>query len=57
MSRKELEQNGIWPFTTITLFSSKWKVLIIRDLLNGTMPYSELKESVSGISQKCSHKV
>lgn len=53
MSRKELEQNGIWPFTTITLFSSKWKVLIIRDLLNGTMPYSELKKSVSGISQKC----
>lgn len=53
MSRKELEQNGICPVaTTISLLSSKWKVLIIRDLLNGTMRYSGLKKSVVGISQK-----
>lgn len=38
--------------TTIDLLSSKWKVLIVRDLLTGTKRYSELKQSVAGISQK-----
>ncbi|MCT8383686.1 transcriptional regulator [Leuconostoc mesenteroides] len=53
MSRKLLEQNGICPVaTTIDLLSSKWKVLIIRDLLPGTKRFSELKISVAGISQK-----
>ncbi|KGB50752.1 MarR family transcriptional regulator [Leuconostoc mesenteroides P45] len=53
MSRKLLEQNGICPVaTTIDLLSSKWKVLIIRDLLPGTKRFSELKNSVAGISQK-----
>lgn len=53
MSRKLLEQNGICPVaTTIDLLSSKWKVLIIRDLLTGTKRFSELKNSVAGISQK-----
>lgn len=53
MSRKLLEQNGICPVaTTIDLLSSKWKVLIVRDLLTGTKRYSELKQSVVGISQK-----
>lgn len=49
MSRKLLEQNGICPVaTTIDLLSSKWKVLIIRDLLPGTKRFSELKISVGG---------
>ncbi|RMC51574.1 helix-turn-helix domain-containing protein [Lactobacillus sp. ESL0228] len=53
MSRKTLEQNGICPVaTTINLLSSKWKILIMRDLLTKKMRYSELKNSVSGISQK-----
>ena len=52
-SRKLLEQNGICPVAaTIDLLSSKWKVLIMRDLLKGTRRYSELRTSVAGISQK-----
>lgn len=30
----------------------KWKLLIVRDLLNGTMRFGELKKSLGGISQK-----
>lgn len=38
--------------TTLTLISNKWKVLIIRDLLEGTKRFSELQRSVGDISQK-----
>ena len=38
--------------TTLTLISDRWKVLIIRDLLEGTKRFGELKRSVGGISQK-----
>lgn len=38
--------------TTLTLIGNKWKILIIRDLLNGTKRFGELKKSVTGISQK-----
>ncbi len=38
--------------TTLTLISDKWKILIIRDLQDGTKRFGELKRSVSGISQK-----
>lgn len=38
--------------TTLTLISDRWKVLIIRDLLNGTKRFGELKKSLGGISQK-----
>lgn len=38
--------------TTLLLISDRWKVLIIRDLLNGTMRFGELKKSLGGISQK-----
>ena len=34
------------------LISSKWKILIIRDLLNGTKRFGELQRTVAGISQK-----
>lgn len=37
---------------TLLLISNKWKILIIRDLLEGTKRFSELKSSVSNISQK-----
>jgi DNA-binding HxlR family transcriptional regulator len=38
--------------TTLTLIGEKWKILIIRDLLNGTKRFGELKKMCSGISQK-----
>ena len=37
---------------TLLLISNKWKVLIIRDLLDGTKRFSELKKSITNISQK-----
>ena len=37
---------------TLLLISNKWKVLIIRDLLDGTIRFSELKKSINNISQK-----
>jgi len=38
----------------ITLFfvGHKWKILIVRELLNGTKRFGELKNSISGVSQK-----
>ncbi|WP_207695165.1 hypothetical protein DOK67_0001303 [Enterococcus sp. DIV0212c] len=38
--------------TTVQLIGSKWKTLIIRDLITGPKRNSELKRSLSGISQK-----
>lgn len=38
--------------TTLTLISNRWKVIIIRDLLNGTKRFGELKKSIGSISQK-----
>ena len=37
---------------TLLLISNKWKVLIIRDLLEGTKRFSELKKFITNISQK-----
>ena len=37
---------------TMCLISNKWKILIIRDLLNGTKRFGELQRTVAGISQK-----
>jgi len=36
----------------LTLIGSRWKILIIRDLLTGTKRFGELKKSLHGISQK-----
>lgn len=38
--------------TTLTLISSKWKVLILRDLMTGTKRFGELKKSLGQVSQK-----
>ena len=34
------------------MISDKWKVLILRDLLDGTKRFSELRRSVGSVSQK-----
>lgn len=38
--------------TTLTLIGDKWKVLILRDLMEGTKLFGELKRSLGNISQK-----
>lgn len=38
--------------TTLSLIGNKWKVLILRDLMEGTRRFGQLKKSVGDISQK-----
>ena len=38
--------------TTLLLIGDKWKVLILRDLIDGTKRFGELKKSIGSISQK-----
>ena len=38
--------------TCAQLIGSKWKLLILRDLLSGAKRFGELRKSVTGISQK-----
>jgi DNA-binding HxlR family transcriptional regulator len=38
--------------TTVQLIGNKWKLLIIRNLLESPQRFSQLKESLEGISQK-----
>ena len=38
--------------TTLTLIGDKWKVLILRDLMNETLRFGELKRSIGTVSQK-----
>ena len=38
--------------TTLTLLNSKWKFIIIRELLTGTKRFLELKKAVGSITQK-----
>ena len=38
--------------TTLMIIGDKWKVLILRDLMNGTMRFGELKKSIGSVSQK-----
>ena len=37
---------------TLSLISDKWKFLILRDLMDGTKRFGELKKSIGSISQK-----
>lgn len=37
---------------TLSVIGSKWKVLILRELFDGTKRFSELSRSISGITQK-----
>ncbi|EOI01680.1 hypothetical protein UAY_01088 [Enterococcus moraviensis ATCC BAA-383] len=38
--------------TTVQLVGSKWKLLIIRELISGSKRTSQLKRSLAGVSQK-----
>ena len=37
---------------TLQIMGTRWKILIIRDLLDGTKRFGELKKSLTGITQK-----
>lgn len=53
MSSKVVEKLPACPVeTTLLLIGDKWKVLILRDLMDGTKRFGELKRSVGNISQK-----
>lgn len=38
--------------TTLSLVGSRWRPLIVRELLSGTKRFGELQRAVSGVSQK-----
>ena len=38
--------------TSLMLIGDKWKVLILRDLMDGTKRFGELKKSIGTVSQK-----
>ena len=38
--------------TTLMLIGDKWKVLILRDLMDGTKRFGELKKSIGTVSPK-----
>lgn len=45
-----------WPpcpvETTLTLIGSKWKVLVLRELAEGTKRFGELQRGIGSVSQK-----
>lgn len=51
-----MEENRVLPAcpveTTLTLISDRWKVLILRDLMPGTMRFGEIKKSIGHVTQK-----
>lgn len=48
--RKDLPECPV--ATTVQIIGSKWKILIIRNLLNRPWRFNELKKSLEGVSQK-----
>ena len=53
MEDREIKMLPACPVeTTLTLISDKWKVLILRDLMNGTMRFGELRKAIGQVSQK-----
>lgn len=51
-----MEEDKVLPAcpveTTLKLISGRWKVLILRDLMMGTMRFGELKKSIGHVTQK-----
>lgn len=50
LTKKELPECPV--ATTVALIGSKWKLLIIRNLLQRPWRFNELKKDLEGISQK-----
>lgn len=50
LSKDELPECPV--ATTVTLIGSKWKLLIIRNLIQRPWRFNELKKDLDGISQK-----
>ena len=50
MTKEELPECSV--ATTVQLIGSKWKLLIMRNLLARPWRFNELKKSLEGISQK-----
>ena len=50
LTREELPECPV--ATTVQLIGTKWKLLIIRNLLRAPPRFSELKRTIPGISQK-----
>lgn len=50
LTKKELPECPV--ATTVALIGSKWKLLIIRNLLQSPWRFNELKRDLEGISQK-----
>ncbi|MFI3886357.1 winged helix-turn-helix transcriptional regulator [Streptococcus parauberis] len=47
------EENTVCPVeTTLSLIGDKGKILILRDLLKGTMRFGQLQKSIGKVSQK-----
>ncbi len=50
---KEIRELPACPVeTTLLLISDRWKVLILRDLMDGTKRFGELKKSIGSVTQK-----
>ena len=52
MSEEKKELPACPVETTLMLIGDKWKVLILRDLMDGTKRFGELKKSIGTVSQK-----
>ena len=50
MKKRELPECPV--ATTVSLIGDKWKILIIRNLLERAWRFNELQKSLKGISQK-----
>lgn len=50
MLRKKITSDPVE--TTLILISDRWKILIIRELLEGTKRFGQLKRAIGDVSQK-----
>ncbi len=50
LTREELPECPV--ATTVQIIGNKWKILIIRNLLDAPQRFSEIKKTIPGISQK-----